>query len=222
MGNEGHRQRLKLKFLNNDIDSFLDYEIIELLLTFSIPRKDTKPIAKELLKKFDNLNSILNASKEELFQIKGFKENSFILIKLLNSLVKLSLKDKMYSKIKFTSLKDILDFLYLELSYLEKENFKIIYLDTKNQFISDEILFEGTLDKSIIYPRELVKKILFHEAKSVIFVHNHPSGDVSPSKSDIDLTLFLKDLLYKLEIILLDHIIIGKNCYYSFKENNII
>jgi DNA repair protein RadC len=222
MNNDGHRKRLKEKYLKNGLSGFLDYEILELLLTFSIPRKDCKTYAKELLKEFRSIQNVLHADKSKLFEISGIKDNSFILFKLLLDINKIAFKESSLKGKTISSIDEVVEYFRYDIAYSDKEVFKIIFLNVKNVFIAEETMFEGTLDRSHIYPREVIKAIFRHEAKSVIFCHNHPSGEVKPSKADIAMTEKFKKLLNELEINLLDHIVVGKNGYYSFYENNIL
>lgn len=222
MDNSGHRKRLKMRYLQSGVDGFLDYEILELLLTYSIPRKDCKAYAKELLGEFGTLQNVLHADRDKLFKLKGIKENSYILFKLLLDINKIAFKESSLKGKYINAIDEVIEYLKYDIAYREKEVFKIILLNTKNLFLAEETLFEGTLDRSHIYPREVVKTILKYDAKSVIFCHNHPSGEVAPSKADIDMTKKYKTILKELEINLLDHIVVGKNGYYSFYENNIL
>lgn len=222
MQNEGHRGRLKEKYLKNGISGFLDYEILELFLTYASPRKDCKQKAKEMLIKFKNLEGIFNAPKEKLMEIEDFGESSYVLLQLFKDIQKYIYKeDKLRGK-KISSTDSLLEYLRYDMANLEVEVFKIIFLDTQNIFINEKTIFVGTIDKSYIYPRELVKEIFEHNAKSVIFVHNHPSGNLNPSKADINFTNSMKVLLKELEINLLDHLIIGVGGYFSFLEENLL
>ncbi|BDU50688.1 RadC family protein [Haliovirga abyssi] len=218
----GHRKRLKEKYLNSGANGLHKYEILELLLTYAIPRKDCKIIAKELLNEYGNFTNIFSLTKEELMEINGIGENSAILINIINEILKINLKEKLNKKNKIENTLELIEYLKAKLSNNSKELFIIIFLDSKNGIIKDEILFEGTLDRNYIYPRELIKKIIFSNAKKVIFAHNHPSGDETPSKNDIKFTKKTKNILEEIEVELLDHIILTTNNYYSFLENNLI
>lgn len=222
MNNDGHRQRIKEKYLKGGIDGFLDYEILELFLSYALPRVDCKVIAKTLLEKFGSLDSIFNAPKEQLYEISGIKDSAYILFRLFVDMQKYIYKeDKLKGKV-ISSTDDLLNYLKYDMAHLEVEVFKIIFLNNSNLFLNEKTLFVGTIDKSYIYPRELVKEIFQCNAKSVIFAHNHPSGNLNPSKADINFTNSMKSLLKELEVNLLDHIIIGPGGYYSFLEENLI
>ncbi len=219
---KGHRQRIKEKYLKNGINGFLEYEILELLLTYSLPRRDVKPIAKDLLDKFGSLYNIVNANKNALYEVEGIKDSSYILLKLIRDINGYIYKENRLLGKKISGTKELLEYLYIDMGHLKVEVFKVIFLDSQNTLLDEKTLFRGTLDKSYIYPRELVKEIFEKDAKSVIFVHNHPSGKTTPSKADISFTNNIRFLLKELEINLLDHIIIGNGSYYSFLEENLI
>lgn len=194
--NEGHRERLRKRFLMSGISGFHDYEVLELLLSYVIVRRDCKKIAKDLLNKYGDLYSLLKQSKDELETNSFITERIAIFLKVLFSM----LEDQLYRKIHnerivISSNVQLLD--YLEFSLLKRdiEIFKVLFLNTQNELIREEELFQGTLDRSTIYVRELMKKVLKYNAKSVILVHNHPSGSLKPSQSDIILTKKLKKYL---------------------------
>lgn len=220
----GHRDRIKSKVLKNGLDGFLDYEVLEALLFYTILRKDTKEAAKELLKNFKTLEKVLAASKEEILslKIKGINENTCIYFKFLNDLNKKLYKEKFREEVILNSVKATYDYLKSSIGLLEKEVFKIIFLSADNKYLGDEIIFLGTIDRSRIYPREIVKCVLRYNAKSVIFAHNHPSGNPKPSQADLEMTKKLKKILEPLEVRVLDHIIITPEKYYSFLEEGLI
>ena len=219
---EGHRKRLREKFFKSGLKGFHDYEIIELLLTLGTPRKDCKQQAKEAIRRFKSLRGVLEAPPEELQQIEGIGPHSTFGIKLVQEVAREFLKEKIIDKPVYQSAKEIFDYLYHSMRDLKKEVFKVIYLNSQNQIIETEDLFEGTLDKSFISPREVMEKAIKYNAVSLIFVHNHPAGNPTPSLSDRELT---KDLLYAasiMQIKVLDHIIIGANRYFSFADEGLI
>jgi len=220
----GHRSRVKSKILENGLNGFLDYEILEALLFYTIPRKDTKEIAKELLMEFKTLEKVLAVSKDEILslKIKGINENTYIYFKFLNDLNKKLYKEKFSEETILNSVEATYDYLKSSIGLLEKEVFKIIFLSANNKYLGDEIIFLGTIDRSQIYPREIVKSVLKYNAKSVIFSHNHPSGNPKPSQADLEMTKKLKKILEPLEVRVLDHIIITPEKYYSFLEEGII
>ena len=227
--NQGHRERIKEKFLKNGIDGFAEYEILELLLTYCIPRKDTKPIAKELLNKFKSLDNIFKADFDKLSAIDGLGKNSIVFLKLIGDLPSIIYKDELKNKklidretLKISNKDILLNYLRNKIGYEEKEKFYVIYLSSSNEVIEFEENSVGTLDRSSVYPREIYKKIINLNAKSVILAHNHPSDNITPSKSDIELTNEIAKGLKNFGALLIEHIIITKNSYFSFLEEGLI
>lgn len=219
---KGHRKRLRERFIISGLSGFHDYEIVELLLTLGTPRKDCKEQAKEALRRFKTLRGVLEAPVEELQGIEGIGSHSAFGIKLVQEVAREFLKEKILEKPICGSSKEIFDYLYHSMRDLKKEVFKVIFLDSKNRIIEIEDLFEGTLNTSSVYPREIIKNAIRNNALSLIFVHNHPSGDPKPSRSDKDIT---RDLVFAgnlLQIKALDHIIIGDNRYFSFADEGLI
>lgn len=220
---EGHRDRLRKKYLQGGYLAFHEYEILEMFLTYAIPRRDTKPIAKELLERFGNLDGVVSATLDELSQVSGIKENSAIFLKLLGDLSKNLYKGEM--KREGVQLKDkssLLRYLRSEIGFSNREEFRVIFLNNYNMLVGSETLFVGTIDKSAVYPREIVEKVLEYRAKGIIFAHNHPSGNLRPSKQDIAITEHMQEVLEMLDIKLLEHIIITKDGYFSFLEEGLI
>jgi len=219
---QGHRKRLREKFVKSGLAGFHDYEVIELLLTLGSPRKDCKPQAKEALKKFKTLRGILQASPRELQEIDGIGPHSALGIKLVQEVAREFLKQKIIDKPVYKSAKEIFDYLYYSMRDLTKEVFKVIYLNSQNQIIDTTDLSEGTISSSAISPREVMENAIRYHAASLIFAHNHPSGNPEPSASDKDLT---RDLVYAgsiMRIKVLDHVIIGGNKYFSFAGEGLI
>lgn len=219
---QGHRQRLREKFLKGGLGGFLDYEIIELLLTLGTPRRDCKDQAKEALKEFKTLRGVLEAEDYELQKIKGIGSHNVFGLKLVQEVSRRFLKDRMMSRAYCRSSKEVFDYLYHTLRDLKREKFKVLFLDSKNQILEEKTLFEGTVDSSAVYPREIMKDALRYDASSLIFVHNHPSGDPEPSACDRDLTRELVFAANLMQLRVLDHIIIGNNRYFSFADKGLI
>ena len=218
----GHRKRLREKFLRSGLAGFHDYEIIELLLTLGSPRRDCKQQAKKVVEKFKTLRGALAASPQELQQVEGIGPHSAFGIKLVREVAAEFLRQKIVDKPVYKSAKEIFDYLYHSMRDLKKEIFKVIYLNTQNQIIDTADLFEGTVDSSSISPREVIENAIKHNATSLIFVHNHPSGNPEPSPTDKQVT---RDLVYAgsiMQIKVLDHIIIGGNKYFSFAAEGLI
>ena len=226
---QGHRERIKEKFLKNGIDGFAEYEILELLLTYCIPRKDTKPIAKELLNKFKSLDNIFKADFDKLSAIDGLGKNSIAFLKLIGELPSIIYKDELKNKklinketLKISNKDILLKYLRNKIGYEEIEKFYVLYLSSSNEVIEFEENSVGTLDRSSVYPREIYKKIINLNAKSVILAHNHPSDNITPSKCDIELTNEIAKGLKNFGALLIEHIIITKNSYFSFLEEGLI
>ena len=226
---QGHRERIKEKFLKNGIDGFAEYEILELLLTYCIPRKDTKPIAKELLNKFKSLDNIFKADFDKLSAIDGLGKNSIVFLKLIGDLPSIIYKDELKNKklidketLKISNKDILLKYLRNKIGYEEIEKFYVLYLSSSNEVIEFEENSVGTLDRSSVYPREIYKKVINLNAKSLILVHNHPSDNITPSKSDIELTNEIAKGLKNFGALLIEHIIITKNSYFSFLEEGLI
>jgi len=219
---DGHRKRLRERFLRGGLDGFLNYEIIELLLTLGTPRKDCKQQAKQLIKKFKGLNGVLEASKEELRQIKGIGSSNILGIKIFQELLKKSLKEKIPKKITLGSPKEVVDYLREKIGKEKKEYFLILSLDARSNLINIKTISIGSLDANIVHPREVFKKAIECSAASVILVHNHPSGDPEPSEDDLEITKRLTEAGKILGIIILDHIIVTKNGFIDFKEEKLM
>lgn len=219
---EGHRSRLREKFLNASLEGFLNYEIIELLLTLGTPRKDCKQPAKEALRKFKTLRGVLEAPAEQLMEIKGIGTNNVLGLKLIQEVSRKFLKEKMLARAYCRSSKEVFDYLYHSLRDAKIEKFKVLFLDAKNQIMEEKTVFEGTVDSSAVYPREIIKEALRRDASSLIFVHNHPSGDPTPSESDKEITTELVFAANVVQIRVLDHIIIGNNRYFSFADSGLL
>jgi len=219
---QGHRKRLRDKFLKSGLAGFHDYEIVELLLTLGSPRRDCKQPAKEAIKQFKTLRGVLAASHQELQQIDGIGPHSTFGIKLVQEVAKEFLKEKILDKPFYKSPQEVFDYLYHSMRDLKKELFKVIYLNSQNQIIDTADLFEGTVNGSSVSPREIMEGAIKYNAVSLIFVHNHPSGSPEPSTSDKELT---RELAYAgkiMHIKVLDHIIIGDNRYFSFADDGLI
>lgn len=219
---QGHRKRLRERFIKSGLKGFHDYEIIELLLTLGSPRKDCKQQAKEAIKKFKTLRGVLEATPEELQQIDGIGPHGVFGIKLVQEAAREFLKEKIIDKPIYKSSQEVFDYLYHSMRDLKKELFKVIYLNSQNQIIDTADLFEGTINSSSISPREVMESAIKHYAVSLLFVHNHPSGNPEPSRSDKELT---RDLVYAakvMQIKVLDHIIIGNDKYFSFAGEGLL
>lgn len=218
-----HRKRLREKFQKfQDLGDFLsDYELLELLLSYAIPRKDTKPLAKNLIAQFGSFSAVLDGKIQDFVKIDGIGENSAVLICLVKKLFEIYLEKKMKKKDILSSPQAVVEFAKVKLGSYTYEVFMIIYLNVKNEVIDYEIIQKGTIDKSVVYPRQIIEKVLEHSASNILLIHNHPSGYSEPSHEDKNITQVIIDAAKTIDVKVLDHIIVTKNNYFSFKENNI-
>ena len=226
---KGHRERVRRKFLENGFNGFEDYEVLELLLFYVIPRRDTKAIAKELIAKFKTLANVLKADNKELKTINGLGDVAITFLKMMGALPEKIYEDKLKNeKIikddtnKIKNKEILLNFLRNKIGYENVEKFYVIYLSSSNEVLAFEESSSGTLDRSSIYPREIYKRVIMENAKSIIIAHNHPSGNISPSKCDIDITNEIAKGLKNFGALLIEHIIITRDSYFSFLEEGLI
>lgn len=219
---KGHRQRLRDRFLRNGLDGFHDYEVIELLLSLNTPRKDCKQSAKKLMARFRTFPAVLEASNKALCDIDGVGPVNSLGIKLIKAVADRYLKTKLISKDVVSNPRDLIDYLNQAIGHRNKEVFAAIFLDAKNRVLTSKVLFEGTLTSSSVYPREVIVSALEHNAAAIIFAHNHPSGDVKPSSSDVRITRQLFFALKYVGIIVHEHMIISNEGHYSFAAQGYI
>ncbi|MFN4206872.1 MAG: RadC family protein [Agrobacterium albertimagni] len=213
----GHRERLRSRFREGGETALADYEILELLLFRLIPRRDTKPIAKALLARFQTLAGVLGAPPALLQEVKGVGETVALDLKLIANVAQRMLKSELREKQVLSSWSSVIDYCHAAMAYETTEQFRILFLDKRNVLIADEIQGRGTVDHTPVYPREVVKRALELSATAIILVHNHPSGDPTPSRADIDMTRTIVETAKPLGITVHDHIIIGKDGHASLK-----
>ncbi|MFN5174509.1 MAG: RadC family protein, partial [Holosporaceae bacterium] len=216
-GAEGHRERLKQRFLTAGSAALADYELLELLLFSGIPRRDTKPLAKALLAKFGSFAAVLSADLAALKQMAGMTPSAAVSLKVVAAASTHFLASQLRGQEVFTNWQKLLDYCYSKIAYLEVEELHLLFLDSKNQLITDEVHQRGTVDQAAAYPREILKRALVLGASALIIVHNHPSGDPEPSAQDIRLTNELALSARLLNIRLHDHLVVGKKGILSFK-----
>jgi DNA repair protein RadC len=216
---EGHRARLREKFLTSGLDGFLDYEVIELLLTLATPRKDCKDEAKAALKRFKTLQGVIEAPAEQLQEIKGIGPRNIFGIKFVHAVAGRYLKKRLVKKDAIRSSTELFDYLYLTLRDKKREIFQVVFLDAQNRIITIETLSEGTLTASSVYSREVVNAALRHHAAGLFLVHNHPSGEPRPSREDRLITRQLIHACRVMGITVHEHLIIGDNTYFSFADH---
>lgn len=219
----GHRKRLKNRFLQTGLDAFRDYEVVEFILTYAQARKDTKPRAKDLLKTFGSLRGIVEAPLEKLKEVKGIGEHSAVLFKLVKAASERYLRDRLINAQNvIASPGELITYCQSKMGWLKDEQFRLIYLNTRNQVIEEEVLQEGTVDQAVVYPRKVMERAIRLKATALILVHNHPSGSPYPSPEDRELTRTLALAAKNLQIKVHDHLIIGQEGHFSFLENNLL
>jgi len=217
-----HRSRLRDKFLDSGLEGFHDYEVIELLLTLGTPRKDTKEIAKECLKRFQTFQGVLEASPKALCEVKGIGPKNHFGIKLIKAVADRYLQKKLIRTNPLNNSKELFDYLYHTIRDRNRESFTVIFLNAKNRVINSDVLFTGTLTASSVYPREVVAAALENNAAALIFAHNHPSGDPEPSSEDIAITKRLVFACRSMVPTVHEHLIIGDNRFFSFADEGYI
>jgi len=217
----GHRKRLRERFLKEP-KGLADYEILEVILFAASSRSDVKPLAKELIAEFGSLAKVLTADIAVLGKVEGMNENAVAAIKTVREAASRLLYTAAKEKSVLNSWLKLLDYCRAEMGHLKIEQFRILFLNSKNMLIADEVQGEGTINHTLAYPREIVKRALELSASSIILVHNHPSGDPSPSRADIDLTQQIIAAAKSLELKVHDHLIISETEHYSFKSNGLI
>ena len=220
--NRDHRKRLRLKFLTSGIEAFPDYEVLELFLTYAIPRRDVKPQAKELIRTFGSIKGAVDADIGDLVKIKGIGKDSAVLIKLVKEIAALYLKQKAKEKKQVTCTTELLDFCRTVMGGKQDEEFCVIYLDAQNQIIEFETIQKGVVNQAVVYPRQVLESALKKKASAIILAHNHPSGHVRPSDADIRLTKTIQETAKVLDILVHDHIIVGENRFFSFREEGLM
>ncbi len=218
----GHRKRLKSRLSKSGLDSFEPHEVLEIILTFVIPRKDTKPIAWDLIQKFGSISNVLDAKEHDLRSIKGIGDIAAEFLVLMRQVIKRYFYEELKTRGSLKTPQDAAAYCRASLEGEKDEIFEVIYLTTRNTIIKSERVAIGTIDRASVSPRKIVENALRHKAAGLIFVHNHPSGDPSPSDEDIQITKEISDAAKVLGITVHDHIIVGKGSYYSLRANGYI
>lgn len=218
----GHRDRLRARFRENGATALADYEVLELILFRLIPRRDTKPIAKALLDRFGSLGDVFGAPAELLQEVPGIGESVAFDLKLIAALSQRSIRSTLRERPVLGSWSAVIDYCTAAMAHETREQFRLLFLDKRNKLIADEVQGIGTIDHTPVYPREVVKRALELSATAIILVHNHPSGDPTPSRADIEMTEVIIASAKPLGISVHDHIIIGRDGYVSFKGLKLI
>jgi DNA repair protein RadC len=213
----GHRDRLRQRFVQAGSDALHDYEMLELVLFRAIPRRDVKPLAKELIARFGSFAEVIAAPIERLKEVEGLGEAAITDLKIVQAAANRLLRGEVKKRHVLSSWSSVLDYCRTAMAFESKEHFRILFLDKGNHLIADEQQQTGTVDHTPVYPREVVKRALELSATAVILVHNHPSGDPTPSRADIDMTKAIIDVARPLGIAVHDHLIVGKDGHASLK-----
>jgi DNA repair protein RadC len=218
----GHRGRLRERFHGAGPDALSDYELLEMVLFAAQPRRDMKPLAKDLLKQFGSFAEVIHAPETRLREVKGIGDASINQLKLIAAASQRIAKGELQQRTTLSSWNDVVDYCRTSMAFADKERFRILFLDKRNQLIADEVQQTGTVDHTPVYPREVIKRALELSATAMILVHNHPSGDPTPSQADIQMTKAIIGIASPLGISVHDHIIVGKNGHASMKGLKLI
>ena len=213
----GHRERLRDRFMRGGDKALADYEMLELLLFNAIPRRDTKPLAKELIARFGTFAEVVSAPETRLREIKGVSERVITELKLVRAAALRLMQGQIMERKVLSSWDQVVAYCRAAMAYETREQFRILFLDKKNNLIADEMQQQGTVDHTPVYVREVVKRALELSATAIVLVHNHPSGDPTPSRADIDMTKMIIDAAKPLGVVVHDHIIVGRDRVASFK-----
>ena len=218
----GHRERLRARFADSGDQGLPDYELLELLLFRSIPQRDVKPLAKALIARFGSLSGVLGARPERLREVKGIGETVALDLKLIESAGRRLARQAIQDRPVLGSWKDVIDYCHAAMANADRELFRVLFLDKRNFLITDEVQGVGTVDHTPVYPREVIRRALEVGATAVILVHNHPSGDPTPSAADIRMTQDIVSIAAPLGIVVHDHIIIGRTGHASLRGLKLI
>lgn len=218
----GHRARLRWRILSGQADGLHDHELVEYLLALAIPRRDTKPLAKQLIDEFGSFSRLLIADADTLGNFPGMGETSVAALKVVQMAALRLISEPVRRQPVLASWQALLDYLRADMAHLDHERVRILHLDSKNRLIRDELVSEGSVDQAAIYTREVIKRALALGSAAIILVHNHPSGDSSPSRQDIAITNDICAAARTLGIAVHDHIIIGKDGHTSFRSRGLI
>jgi DNA repair protein RadC len=218
----GHRTRLRERFRTAGPDALSDYELLEMVLFRALPRGDVKPLAKSLIAKFGSFAEAIHAPDARLREVDGLGEATITEIKLVAATASRIAKGQLKQRTLLSSWNDVIGYCRTTMAFADKEQFRILFLDKRNQLISDEVQQTGTVDHTPVYPREVIKRALELSSTAVILVHNHPSGDPTPSQADIQMTKAIIDIAKPLGISVHDHIIVGRGGHASLKGLKLI
>ncbi len=218
----GHRQRLRERFLKGGSDAMADYELLELVLFRALPRRDTKELAKQLIARFGSFAEVVNAPDRRLKEVEGVGQSVITELRLIRAAALRLVRSNVIGRPALSSWKQVLEYLNAAQGFEHREQFRVLFLDKKNQLVADEVLQQGTVDHTPVYVREVVKRALELSATAIVLVHNHPSGDPTPSRVDIDMTKQIVAAAGSLGIAVHDHIIVGRDGHASLKALRLI
>ncbi|KJU83922.1 DNA repair protein RadC [Candidatus Magnetobacterium bavaricum] len=218
----GHRRRLRDRYIKGGIHSLNDYEAVELLLTYVYSQRDVKPQAKDLLNRFGDIRGLLDAGIDDIIEVEGIGRQTAILIKLARDLVELYMREKLVTRQIIRCPDDIIDYLRMSIGSMKDERFMTLFLNARNEIVASEIVSEGTVNSTVVYPRKVFENALKHKATAMILVHNHPSGSLRVSDEDIKLTKNLKRTADSLGIVIHDHLIVTNDAYVSLSQKGLI
>jgi len=218
----GHRQRVRERFLKTGAEGFADYELLELLLFQAIRRRDTKPIAKALMKRFKTFADVIGAEPSELREVEGVGDSVVVALKAVDAAALRVIREDVMDRPVLGNWQRLMDYLRATLGRARVESFRILFLNRQNELIADEEQQKGTIDHTPVYPREVVKRALELQAAALIMVHNHPSGSSKPSRADIEMTREVQDAAGKLGIVLHDHVVVARAGTTSFREAGLL
>jgi len=218
----GHRERLRDRFRQAGAEALSDYELLELLLFRALPRRDVKPLAKSLLEKFGSFAEVVSAPAARLREVKGLGEAGIVELKVVQAAASRFLRDNVKKRPVLSSWSSVLDYCRTAQAFADREQFRVLFLDKRNQLIADEVQQTGTVDHAPVYPREVVKRALELSATAIVLVHNHPSGDPTPSHADVAMTQQIIAVAQPLGVAVHDHIIVGKAGHASLKGLKLI
>ena len=221
-GYKGHRQRLRQRFKEGGPEALPDYEFLELVLFRAIPRRDTKDLAKRLIARFGSFAEVINAPEPRLAEVKDVGETVIAELKLIRAAALRLMRGEILNRPALSSWSQVVEYCRAAMGFETREQFRILFLDKKNQLIADEVQQEGTVDHTPVYVREVVKRALELSATAIVLVHNHPSGDPTPSRADIDMTKQIIDAAKPLGVAVHDHVIVGKHGHVSLRGMRLI
>jgi DNA repair protein RadC len=222
VGAEGHRERMRARILAGQGETMADYELLEMVLFIALPRVDTKALAKTLIARFGSYSAVIAAPPEELVQVKGIGESAVATLKVVQLAAQRLARAEVVERPVLGNWDRLMDYLHAVLARERVEQFRVLFLDTRNRLLADEAQARGTVNHTPVYPREVVKRALELKATALILVHNHPSGDPTPSRDDLEMTQEVKRAASALSIVLHDHVIVGNGTWLSLRREGLL